>query len=570
MAEPLTFRYQNPGAVEYQPWMAKYGARVGENGRYAHFPDAQSGYAAMGQILDTYQNKHGLNTVSGIINRWAPSNVDNNSTGGYINSVASRLGVDPNQPLDPAMKPALMRAMAHYEAGKPFPEYASSPIGANSPQMGANSPAASPPPPQQAPQSMLVPQEDNSGLVGMFRNAIENPLTMAGLGLMSSSAQGKDIGTGLINGIGMGREADKWAQERKKTQALQRLLAGGAPGMEGVPPALMAIAQATGDPSPIAQHIIKGGGTDDIKEFEYAKARGFQGSLQDWLVNKRASQGEYAKQLVYGSDAQGNIVPMQAGSRGDLIASKMPAGVQLQRDPIKIETATGTVLIDPTTRQQMGFVPKNVAEGARQTVEGRETGERQMAMPKAEAALSSADAKTDVVLNALGDARRMVGQWTTGIPGAVLQNVPGTAAKDLKERIKTVVANAGFEELQTMRANSPTGGALGQVAVQELEMLQKTVTSLEQAQSPEQVAKALDEMEAFAKGSRDRRRRAFDMTYGNIPQPREFTGAPAPRATQAVPVRVTSPDEARRLPSGTRIIIPGARPGDPDREGVVP
>lgn len=331
-------------------------------------------------------------------------------------------------------------------------------------------PVASPlPPPQQAPQSMLVPQEDNSGLVGMFRNAIENPLTMAGLGLMSSSAQGKDIGTGLINGIGMGREADKWAQERQKTMALKRLLAGGAPGMEGVPPALLAIAQATGDPSPIAQHIIKGGGTDDIKEYEYAKARGFQGSLQDWLVNKRASQGEYAKQLVYGSDAQGNIVPMQAGSRGDLIASKMPPGVQLQRDPIKVETATGTVLIDPTTRQQMGFIPKNVAEAARQGEIGKGQGQAQVDLPKVESSSKALMDKIQAVENDPNLAN--VTGWQAYLP--TIQST----SRDTEARISQLGGSAFLQAFESLKG----GGAITEVEGQKATQALARLTDLKQS-----------------------------------------------------------------------------------------
>jgi hypothetical protein len=77
---PLVLRYNNPGAMEYAPWQAKYGATVGPNGRYAQFPDPASGYKAMEGLLGTYRSKHGLNTVAGIVNRWAPPNVDNNST----------------------------------------------------------------------------------------------------------------------------------------------------------------------------------------------------------------------------------------------------------------------------------------------------------------------------------------------------------------------------------------------------------------------------------------------------------------------------------------------------------
>ncbi len=121
---PLTLRYNNPGAVEFKPWMSKYGASVGPNGRYAAFPSPDQGYQVMSRILDTYA-KRGQNSVSSIIGglpnnpnlAWAPRSVDNNSTDTYIQKVASRLGVDPNQPLGADQRQALMEAMAAYEAG---------------------------------------------------------------------------------------------------------------------------------------------------------------------------------------------------------------------------------------------------------------------------------------------------------------------------------------------------------------------------------------------------------------------------------------------------------------------
>lgn len=119
MAEPLTLRYNNPGAIEYRPFLDKYGATIGQNGRYAQFPDRESGFKAMEGLLGTYHDKHGLNTVSSIVHRWAPPTVDNNSTSQYTQFVAQKLGVDQNTPIDRARIPDLAAAMAHYEAGQP-------------------------------------------------------------------------------------------------------------------------------------------------------------------------------------------------------------------------------------------------------------------------------------------------------------------------------------------------------------------------------------------------------------------------------------------------------------------
>ena len=69
------------------------------------------------------------------------------------------------------------------------------------------------------------------------------------------------------------------------------------------------------------------------------------------------------------------------------------------------------------------------------------------------------------------------------------------AAANPADRLTTIKANLGFDRLQQMRDQSPTGGALGQVAVQELASLQATVASLDQLQSPTQLGTALDKIE---------------------------------------------------------------------------
>lgn len=100
-------------------------------------------------------------------------------------------------------------------------------------------------------------------------------------------------------------------------------------------------------------------------------------------------------------------------------------------------------------------------------------------------------AGADNVLDAIADAKKAVGLYTAGA-GSMLSSIPGTPARNLAATLETVKANFGFDRLQQMREASPTGGALGQVAVQELVALQSTVASLDQAQSPAQLAARLD------------------------------------------------------------------------------
>ena len=74
------------------------------------------------QILDNnlkaYGDK-GINTLAGIINRWAPPS--ENDTQGLIKAAAQRLSIDPNQPLDlknPAVRQAIGTAIMIQEKGK--------------------------------------------------------------------------------------------------------------------------------------------------------------------------------------------------------------------------------------------------------------------------------------------------------------------------------------------------------------------------------------------------------------------------------------------------------------------
>jgi hypothetical protein len=113
---------------------------------------------------------------------------------------------------------------------------------------------------------------------------------------------------------------------------------------------------------------------------------------------------------------------------------------------------------------------------------------------KAAARAESAVAQADSVLQEVRDAKGMVG-WNTAGLGGTLAILPSSEARDLAGKLQTIKANLGFDRLQQMRDQSPTGGALGQVAVQELASLQATVASLDQLQSPKQIGQALDKIE---------------------------------------------------------------------------
>lgn len=95
----------------------------------------------------------------------------------------------------------------------------------------------------------------------------------------------------------------------------------------------------------------------------------------------------------------------------------------------------------------------------------------------------------DVVTTDIGRAIDIIKNATIPVTGAgsIFQRLPGSSANDVRALISTVKSNVGFDRLQAMRDASPTGGALGQVAIPELQMLQAAVGSLEQSQSQDQL-----------------------------------------------------------------------------------
>ncbi|WP_322629942.1 hypothetical protein [Halothiobacillus sp.] len=111
---PLGIRQNNPGNIRH--WKGAYTASTG----FAVFPTAKSGIEAMTANLMAYNRKYHLNTIDGIINRWAPSS-DGNNTRGYIADVARHTGFAPNAQLnmsDPKTMTKLVRSMIQHENGK--------------------------------------------------------------------------------------------------------------------------------------------------------------------------------------------------------------------------------------------------------------------------------------------------------------------------------------------------------------------------------------------------------------------------------------------------------------------
>lgn len=120
---PRGIRNNNPGNIRWgDEWKGLVPQAQRTDKSFCQFIKPEYGIRAMIIILRNYQRKHRLSTISGIINRWAPTN--ENDTQSYINSVAKATGVDPDQRIDTSdsrfMMKLLQAIIQHENGDQPY------------------------------------------------------------------------------------------------------------------------------------------------------------------------------------------------------------------------------------------------------------------------------------------------------------------------------------------------------------------------------------------------------------------------------------------------------------------
>ena len=113
------------------------------------------------------------------------------------------------------------------------------------------------------------------------------------------------------------------------------------------------------------------------------------------------------------------------------------------------------------------------------------------AVRAAEATAAGAEESARIVSGAITKAKGLVSRTSTGF-GSLLSGIPTTDARALEGQLNVVKANLGFDRLRQMREESKTGGALGSIAVKELERLEAAVATLDTGLKGQQLIDALD------------------------------------------------------------------------------
>lgn len=113
-------RNKNPGNLDRAgtQWLGMSADQSGDS-RFIVFDDATHGIRALMRVLLSYQRRDGINTVRGIVDRWAPA--IENDTPAYIGDMVRETGFAADDILDftdLATIQALARGLIHHENGR--------------------------------------------------------------------------------------------------------------------------------------------------------------------------------------------------------------------------------------------------------------------------------------------------------------------------------------------------------------------------------------------------------------------------------------------------------------------
>jgi hypothetical protein len=234
------------------------------------------------------------------------------------------------------------------------------PMGAMAQMPQASAPSAPMPqaaPPQPAPQAPQQPQEPGFGdrLMAGFQNFAN------ARGPLQALAGGVQ---GLATGNAQANQTAQFLVSKGIDPAMAKTIVSDPVMLRAVLPQVMGM----------------GGQTDDIKEYQFAKKEDPSLTFQKFMSQKKAVSGEFGMQPIWGTGPDGKPAVLQLGKSGEAKQSVLPPGFNLARDPIKVEGPTGTTILDPQTRQQVGFIPKDNAKKEADEKIGQARGTAQAAL----------------------------------------------------------------------------------------------------------------------------------------------------------------------------------------------
>ena len=196
-----------------------------------------------------------------------------------------------------------------------------------------------------------------------------------------------------------------------------------------------------------------------------------------------AMQRNYEFLVGQGMTPEQALGAVRSGTTVNMLGDQMPGLGKLSTDFTYImDPTTGKPTIDPETGLPRAVpVPGSKADA-----------EAQMLATKAGERARQQELKMGTTLENLSlnidDIES--GKAVLGVSGAALRQVPGSGAANFSARTKQITTRAALDEVQNMRDNSPTGGAVGSLTDGERIALGEAATSLSNSISPDEYRKA--------------------------------------------------------------------------------
>lgn len=254
----------------------------------------------------------------------------------------------------------------------------------------------------------------------------------------------------------------------------------------------------------------------DTQEAEMAKQRQ---AMADALM-KASTREEAAAIMAQDPSMLGEALGMKFPAGGDMPSNVQEYNFYSQLSPaekenyLRVKRATpyldlGGQMVQPSplTGQPMFTIEKTETPANKDKSNKTKISEQQRAL----SALRENAQTTSKIQEILANESGLAG--ITGL-SSILLNIPGLSSANAQADLDTLKARSSFGALQEMRMNSPTGGALGQVAVQELEMLKNAEASLQNAQSEEEFKKSLSDYKLALQNADKAIKDAFYNRYG--------------------------------------------------------
>lgn len=214
------------------------------------------------------------------------------------------------------------------------------------------------------------------------------------------------------------------------------------------------------------------------------------------------------------------------------LASRPPAQPRAEQPPVAVvdPNTNKVIFVDRATAIANKMTPASAIEG----LSPKEIQTREAKYPQAKTAVVTFESNAEKLAKDLETLANSKG--LEGITGLIGGRTPAITkeARAAEALYNSIVARGGFNELQNIRASSPTGGALGNVSNAEGQNLRDAFAPLKLTQNASDLKGYLLRAAQETRASAGRIKETFDMTYEYKNQ-----GGQTPTSTRTQPPSTT-------------------------------